>query len=235
MLPRPLAICLLTATIVLPACSKDPQVAKMEYLRSGDEYAAQKKYPEAIVQYRNALNQDPNFGEAKAKLAQAYLDNGEMANAFREFIRAADLLPNDPQAQLRAGELLLAAQQFDDARTRAEKALAIDGSLIEAQILRANALAGHPWESWAAGEADAETQRMPGAKSRWTGGKDLSWEPLRPELVIEVAYDHMQGDRFRHTAHFRRWRPDKPPRECTYAQLEVVAPEELSAIFASGR
>jgi ATP-dependent DNA ligase len=96
---------------------------------------------------------------------------------------------------------------------------------------RENALAGHPWEAWAAGEADAETQRMPGAKSRWTGSKDLSWEPLRPELVIEVAYDHMQGDRFRHTAHFRRWRPDKAPRECTYAQLEVVAPEELAAIF----
>jgi ATP-dependent DNA ligase len=98
---------------------------------------------------------------------------------------------------------------------------------------RENALAGHPWEAWAGGEADVETQRMPGAKSRWTGKKDLSWEPLRPELVIQVAYDHMQGDRFRHTAHFRRWRPDKPPRECTYAQLEVVAPEELAAIFGS--
>ena len=98
---------------------------------------------------------------------------------------------------------------------------------------RENALAGHPWEAWAGGEPDAEVQRMPGAKSRWTGNKDLSWEPLRPELVIEVAYDHMQGDRFRHTAHFRRWRPDKPPRECTYAQLEVVAPEELSSIFGT--
>jgi ATP-dependent DNA ligase len=80
-----------------------------------------------------------------------------------------------------------------------------------------------------------EMQRMPGAKSRWTGGKDLSWEPLRPELVVQVAYDHMQGDRFRHTAQFRRWRPDKPPRDCTYAQLEVVAPHELASIFAAGR
>ena len=75
---------------------------------------------------------------------------------------------------------------------------------------------------------------MPGAKSRWSQGKDLSWEPLRPELVVEVAYDHMEGTRFRHTAHFRRWRPDKDPRDCTYAQLEVVAPHELAAIFATG-
>jgi len=102
---------------------------------------------------------------------------------------------------------------------------------------RKNALAAHPWKHWAeqaSPNADAG-QRMPGAQSRWSGGKDLSWEPLRPELVVEVAYDHMQGDRFRHTAQFRRWRPDKKPRDCTYDQLEVVAPEELAAIFAGGR
>jgi ATP-dependent DNA ligase len=101
---------------------------------------------------------------------------------------------------------------------------------------RRDAAAGHPWRHWASqGEAEASAQRMPGAKSRWSRGKELSWEPLRPELVVEVAYDHMQGDRFRHVAHFRRWRPDKPPRECSYAQLEVVAPHELSGLFASGR
>ncbi len=72
---------------------------------------------------------------------------------------------------------------------------------------------------------------MPGAKSRWTGTKDLSWELLRPELVVEVAYEHMQGDRFRHLAHFRRWRPDKPPVQCTYAQLETVHAQELMTIF----
>ena len=100
---------------------------------------------------------------------------------------------------------------------------------------RENALAGHPWKDWAGlDEGDASAQRMPGAKSRWSQGKDLSWEPLRPELVVEVAYDHMQGTRFRHTAHFRRWRPDKRPRDCTYAQLEVVAPHELAKIFATG-
>jgi len=100
---------------------------------------------------------------------------------------------------------------------------------------RKGALVGHPWQDWAveAGEAEAAGRRMPGGQSRWSQGKDLSWEPLRPELVAEVAYDHMQGDRFRHTAHFRRWRPDKPPRDCTYAQLEVVPPQELAEIFAT--
>src|SRR5487761_927201 len=100
-----------------------------------------------------------------------------------------------------------------------------------------NALAHHPWRSWQQNEdADGnEQQRMPGGKSRWSRGKDLSWEPLRPELVVEVAYEHMQGNRFRHMAHFRRWRTEKDPRECTYAQLEVVPPQELRKIFAHGR
>jgi ATP-dependent DNA ligase len=102
---------------------------------------------------------------------------------------------------------------------------------------REDAVANHPWKHWA--EAMAESadgvKRMPGGQSRWSQGKDLSWEPLRPELVVEVAYDHMQGDRFRHTAQFRRWRDDKNPSECTYQQLEVVPPQELTAIFPHGR
>ena len=102
---------------------------------------------------------------------------------------------------------------------------------------RTDALAAHPWKHWAEQEsATAEMgHRMPGGQSRWSQGKDLSWEPLRPELVVEVAYDHMQGSRFRHTAQFRRWRMDKKPSDCTYAQLEVVPPQELAEIFAGGR
>jgi ATP-dependent DNA ligase len=96
---------------------------------------------------------------------------------------------------------------------------------------REDALAGHPWAGW----AEAEGSRMPGAKSRWTGSKDLSWEAVRAELVVEVAYEHMQGNRFRHMAHFRRWRTDKSPTDCTYAQLEVVPAQELMEIFAGGR
>jgi ATP-dependent DNA ligase len=99
---------------------------------------------------------------------------------------------------------------------------------------RKNALVDHPWASWAEDEGAAES-RMPGGQSRWSQGKDLSWEPLRPELVVEVAYEHMQGRRFRHMAHLRRWRTDKKPTDCTYAQLEVVPPHELEQIFASGR
>ena len=98
---------------------------------------------------------------------------------------------------------------------------------------RAGALVDHPWRGWA--ELGAGEQRMPGGQSRWSQGKDLSWEPVRVELVVEVAYEHMQGSRFRHMAQFRRWRTDKKPSECTYAQLEVVPPQELAEIFASGR
>lgn len=96
---------------------------------------------------------------------------------------------------------------------------------------REGASLDHPWT----GAEQAQDQRVPGAPSRWNSGKDLSWIALRPELVVEVAYEHMQGDRFRHIAQFRRWRSDKPPTDCTYAQLEVVPPAELSLIFADGR
>ena len=101
---------------------------------------------------------------------------------------------------------------------------------------RENALAKHPWGAWAAAQGEGELgHRVPGGQSRWSQGKDLSWEPVRPELVVEVAYEHMQGSRFRHMARFRRWRGDKKPSECTYAQLEVVPPHELASIFAAGR
>jgi ATP-dependent DNA ligase len=99
---------------------------------------------------------------------------------------------------------------------------------------REDALKNHPWRSWAEA-GGGEDQRMPGGQSRWSQGKDLSWQPLRPELVVEVAYEHMQGTRFRHMAQFRRWRTDKPPEDCTYEQLEVVAPHELANIFSGGR
>lgn len=101
---------------------------------------------------------------------------------------------------------------------------------------RQDALANHPWRLWAEPVAsEGAEHRMPGGQSRWSQGKDLSWQPLRPELVIEVAYEHMQGSRFRHMAQFRRWRTDKLPKDCTYAQLEVVPPQELMEIFPAGR
>lgn len=100
--------------------------------------------------------------------------------------------------------------------------------------LRDGALLDHPWKEWADWEAEAASAgRAPGATSRWNRGRDLSWEPLRIERVCEVAFDHLQGDRFRHATTFRRWRPDKAPAECRYDQLEVTAPYELSRIFAA--
>jgi ATP-dependent DNA ligase len=92
--------------------------------------------------------------------------------------------------------------------------------------------AAHPWAYWLEGNhGESEDQRLPGGQSRWTQGRDTSWIALRPELVAEVAYDHMQGTRFRHATHFRRLRPDRSADSCTYAQLETVAPAELRAVF----
>jgi ATP-dependent DNA ligase len=90
----------------------------------------------------------------------------------------------------------------------------------------------HPWREWAGAQV-GDAQRMPGAQSRWSGGKDLSWVPLRPERVVEVKYDHLQGDRFRHATVFLRWRPDKPPEECRYDQLEVTTPFALAKVFGA--
>ena len=133
------------------------------------------------------------------------------------------------------GSLLLGL--YDDARTLQHVGVCSSFSSSMRHELaefltpyRENALENHPWKhSMQAG------QRQPGAQSRWSQGKELSWEPLRPELVVEVAYDHMQRDRFRHIAQFRRWRNDKSPGDCSYAQLEVVPPHELLEIFGLSR
>jgi ATP-dependent DNA ligase len=138
------------------------------------------------------------------------------------------------------GSLLLGL--YDDERTLHHVGVAaaftntVRGQLVaELAPLRENALEGHPWRDWAAAqeEADARGQRLPGATSRWNRGKDLSWEPLRPERVCEVAYDHMQGSRFRHAAQFLRWRPDKRPEDCRYDQLEVTPAYELERVFGA--
>ncbi|MCX4481295.1 ATP-dependent DNA ligase [Streptomyces cellulosae] len=101
----------------------------------------------------------------------------------------------------------------------------------ELEPLRMEDVSDHPWAAWA-DEAAHASARLPGAPSRWTGKKDLSWVPLRPERVAEVAYDHMEnGQRFRHTARFRRWRPDRDPESCTYAQLEEPVRYDLAEIL----
>jgi ATP-dependent DNA ligase len=102
----------------------------------------------------------------------------------------------------------------------------------ELDPLRKEALKDHPWREWATPEGH-EMTRMPGGQSRWSAGKDLSWEPLRIERVCEVKYDHLQGDRFRHGTVFLRWRPDKPPSDCRYDQLDVTKPYELDKVFGA--
>jgi ATP-dependent DNA ligase len=103
----------------------------------------------------------------------------------------------------------------------------------ELEHLRKNAMEGHPWKDWATASA-GDADRMPGAKSRWSGGKDLSWEPVRPDRVCEVKYDHLQGERFRHATQFLRWRQDKRPEDCRYDQLEVAPAFELDQVFKGG-
>jgi ATP-dependent DNA ligase len=97
---------------------------------------------------------------------------------------------------------------------------------------RDDALEHHPWREWASAMVEAGG-RMPGAQSRWNAGKDQSWEPVRPELVVEVRYDHLQGTRFRHGTTFVRFREDRTPESCTYAQLDEAAPAELAQIFGT--
>lgn len=104
--------------------------------------------------------------------------------------------------------------------------------LDELAPLREGAEDDHPWRDWG-NAAVGDAQRMPGAKSRWSGGKDLDWQPLRPERVVEVKYDHLQGDRFRHATVFLRWRADKPARDCRYDQLEITTPYALAQVFGA--
>src|SRR5262245_21773952 len=124
------------------SCSRDPQKLKRSYMESGDRYVAQKSYTEAIVQYRNAVNQDGAFGEARAKLASAYQATGDLRNALRESVRAADLMPDNTDAQLHAGGLLLAAGLYPEAKARALAVLAKDSKNTDALVLMGNSLAG---------------------------------------------------------------------------------------------
>jgi ATP-dependent DNA ligase len=100
--------------------------------------------------------------------------------------------------------------------------------------MREGARESHPWKDWAEWQDTETSHRLPGATSRWNRGKDLSWEPIRIGLVAEVSFDHMQGTRFRHATHFKRWRPDKPASECRYDQLDVTPPQEIKDIFGTG-
>jgi tetratricopeptide (TPR) repeat protein len=172
-----------TALVLLIACERDPELAKREYLRNGDTYVSQNKLREATIEYRNAVGVDSRFGEARLKLANTYAELGDAPNAFREYVRAADLMPDNVDAQLKAGHLLLAGRSFEDARARAEKALAKDPTNVEAQILKGNALAGLHDLDGAIAQIEAAIKEDPyragsyaslGAVQRAQGNKELA-------------------------------------------------------------
>lgn len=180
-----------------------------------------------------------------AKLESAPYQPGKRAMLKIKHVRSADCVVagfrwyKDRTDAI--GSLLLGL--YDDAGTlhhvgvTSSFTMAVRQQLLhELEPLRADALASHPWRgsTEAAGAAAAgDAQRMPGAQSRWSGGKDLSWQALRPERVCEVKYDHLQGNRFRHATTFVRWRADKPPQDCRYDQLEVTTPYELARVFGA--
>ena len=135
---RAIASIALVSGALLASCSTNPQ----EHLTRGADYLEQKKYPEAIVELRTAVQADPKLAEARLKLADAYLATGEGGSALRELVRAADLLPDDAAVQLKTGGLLLQGRMYADARGRAERVLARDPKNVDAYVLKGNALAG---------------------------------------------------------------------------------------------
>jgi ATP-dependent DNA ligase len=178
-----------------------------------------------------------------AKPADATYQPGKRAMIKVKHARTADCVVAGFRWHKKgAGELVgsLLLGLYDDARrlhhvgvTSSFTMAARKRLAAELAPLRTGALEDHPWREWA--EADDDATRMPGGQSRWSAGKDLSWEPLRIERVCEVKYDHMQGNRFRHPPVFQRWRPDKRPIDCGYDQLEVTTPYELEKVFGAGR
>jgi ATP-dependent DNA ligase len=178
-------------------------------------------------------------GVVAKPIDQPYLP-GKRAMLKVKHVRTADCVvaglrwhKSGPDA---VGSLLLGLYDQEDVLHHVGVASAFDmptrkALAHELRPLRDHALEDHPWAGWAQPQ-DGGTQRMPGAQSRWSSGKDLSWQALRIERVCEVRYDHLQGQRFRHAALFLRWRFDKPPQACRYDQLEVVPPYALAEVFA---
>jgi tetratricopeptide (TPR) repeat protein len=192
-LVRAVSACLLVLPLLAGGCSQDPEYAKREYVKSGDRYYEQKKYKEAIVQYRNALQQDPRFGEARLKLAHSYTHAGDRRAAAGEYVRAADLLPDNFEAQLEAAAVLVLSGRFEDAKIRAERALAKNPRSIEAHIVLGNALAALKDFDAAIEQLDEAIRIEPSAGAYATLGNIQLVRGAKPEAetafrnAIEVA------------------------------------------------
>ena len=200
LLPRMLAsFCLLFAV----SCGGDPEVAKQQYLQSGNDYFEQERYEEAIIEYRNAIQEDPRFGEARQKLADALLELGNLEGAYRQQVRAADLLPEDVDAQIKTASILLAAGQFEDAETRVRRALVIEPENIDAQLILGNALAGL---------------------------KDLDGAVAQLEEAIDV--DPQQARSYASLGALQAARGDSAEAESAFKKAVQVEPEEVQAHLA---
>ena len=217
------------------SCHRSPHVANQEYLKSGDGYAAQKKFPEAIIEYRKVVQADPKFGEGRLKLADSYIQVGDVVNAYREYIRAADLLPSDLDAQMKAGNVLLAVGKYDDASARADKALAANPSSVDARILKANALAGLHQLDDAISEIEDAIKNDPNRSASYTslgamqlvagesaGGRRGIQEGRRDRLQVgqgpararQLLLDDQPADRRRNAAQGgHRPRSEEPARQ----------------------
>jgi putative PEP-CTERM system TPR-repeat lipoprotein len=154
-------------TLTAAACT-NTEAAKQRYFESGNRYFAEKKYQEASVEFRNALGQDDEFGEARYRLADAMAAMGNPEGAYREYVRAADLMPDNAAAQLKAATFLFMSGQFEDARSRVRRVLDKDPRNIEAQILLANTLAGLRDFDGAVAETEEAIRLDPGSAAAQT-------------------------------------------------------------------
>jgi len=206
---RPGHLRLLLATgacaILLSACQRDPNVARQAYFDAGNKYFAQQKYDEAVIEYRNAIKHDPKFGEARYRLGQAYARIGDPQNAFREYIRAADLLPGNVDVQLMAGRFLLIRGQFEDARGRAQRVLDRDRRNIDAQILLGNALAGL---------------------------RDLDGAITEMQTALEI--DPTRAGIYTTLGQMQRAQGDVKTAEATFKKAVAAAPKSVNAHLALG-
>lgn len=179
-------------------------------------------------------------GVVAKPLGAAYAPNARTMIKIKQ-ARTADVVlagyrlhKNSTDAEPLLGSLLLGLYdddgQLQHIGVSASFTAAKRAALIEELAPLAEDVEGHPWLEWAQWMI-ANPDRVPGTGSRWSAGKDLSFIPLRPERVLEVGYDHMEGRRFRHTAQFKRWRPDREPQTCTYEQLAEVARYDLAEIL----
>jgi len=202
---RTVALALVAAAVLIAGCRRDPGVAKRAYFDAANRYFAQKNYDEAIIEYRNALKYDPKFGDARYRLGQAYMRTGDAQNAFREYIRAADLLPDNTDVQLTTARFLLVRGQFDEARQRAQRILDRESRNVDAQIVLGNALSG--------------LRDLDGAISQMEGALEI--DPQRSGVYATLGQ-------------MQRAHGDLAGAETTFKKAVAVAPQSVNAHLALG-